>query len=202
MADIGKCLLFYLKYPAEMERLYEDEAEEPNVEGLPNPEQILRKVRDVGDAASHEAAELLESCCRAIEQRFVGVGVLRRGRTDPKKDWGVRFRISVGNDKKKEFQIGVFIDSTESALVPWIWCGGGRRAEGALIEILSCGDKAVGLGEDWTAGHVRLARIKIPVPDRLDTPIEYDSLVAQVQQAFKPITAKNIKQIAAIASSS
>ena len=37
MANLGKCLLFYLKYPAEMARLYH--AEEPKVEGLPNPDR-------------------------------------------------------------------------------------------------------------------------------------------------------------------
>jgi hypothetical protein len=50
MATLGKSLLFYLKYPTEMERLYE--AEEPNVKGLPNPDQVLEKVKLVGDAAN------------------------------------------------------------------------------------------------------------------------------------------------------
>jgi hypothetical protein len=57
VGNLGKCLLFYLKYPAEMERLYE--AEKPNVKGLPNPDQILKKIKLVGDAASREAADLL-----------------------------------------------------------------------------------------------------------------------------------------------
>jgi hypothetical protein len=41
MAHLGKCMLFYLKYTAEMERLYE--SEKPKVEGLPNPDQVLKK---------------------------------------------------------------------------------------------------------------------------------------------------------------
>src|SRR5690349_16708749 len=64
MATLGKCLLFYLKYPVEVDRLYE--ADEPNVEGLPNPEQVLERVRRVADAANREAAQLLEACAQPM----------------------------------------------------------------------------------------------------------------------------------------
>ena len=53
MAEVGNCLRFYLKYPAEMERLYD--TDEPVTDGLPNPDETLGKVRRVGDAASREA---------------------------------------------------------------------------------------------------------------------------------------------------
>ena len=71
MAILGKCLLFYLKYPAEMERLYEPE--EPKVEGLPDPDKLLQKIRRVGATASREAADFLELCAPRIEQHFRGI---------------------------------------------------------------------------------------------------------------------------------
>jgi hypothetical protein len=68
MANLGKCLLFYLKYPVEMERLYE--AAEPKVEGLPDPDRTLQKITRVGDAAYREAVELLEACVPGIDEHF------------------------------------------------------------------------------------------------------------------------------------
>ena len=57
MANFGKCLLFYLKYPAEMDRLYE--TDEPDVDDLPDAESLMERISIVGDTASREAAAKL-----------------------------------------------------------------------------------------------------------------------------------------------
>ena len=83
MAELGKCLLFYLKYPAEMARLYE--TEEPDTDGLSNPNETLGKIRRVGDAGSREGAELLEVCFEAVKPHFDALGFKRTG-ADPNKN--------------------------------------------------------------------------------------------------------------------
>ncbi len=53
---------------------------------------------------------------------------------------------------------------------------------------------------EWDSGSVELAEIKIPIPERLEEPVECDSLVAQVQQAFASFTERDIAAIDAITS--
>jgi hypothetical protein len=196
MAQLGKCLLFYLKYPAEMERLYE--AEEPKVEGLPDPDRILQKVQLVGDAASREAAELLEACVPGIDEHFRAISAVQQIRANLENAWDLRFRIAPRKTTDRYFEIGVVIELSRTALIPWVWCRGGRRAEDEIVRILGRGIKAATL--KYPSGTVGLAEIKIPVPERLEEPVASDSLLAQVQQVFAPFTAQEVKAIAAIAS--
>ncbi len=64
MTPLGKALVFYLKYMAEMDRLYADlaEGEERDLTGLEDAEQLLERARSVGDAASNEVVDFLGLC--------------------------------------------------------------------------------------------------------------------------------------------
>jgi hypothetical protein len=194
MASLGKCLLFYLKYPAEMERLFEPE--EPKVEGLPDPDQVLEKVKLVGKAANREVADFLEACAPRVEEHFRPISTIERVRTNLESSWGLKFRLAPKKAADRRFEIGVFIDASRAAVIPWIWCRGGRRAEDEVIRILRAGIKSASL--EWASGMVGLKEIKIPVPERFEEPVEYDSLVAQVQQAFAILGAEEVKAICAI----
>jgi hypothetical protein len=196
MANLGSCLLFYLKYPAEMERLYE--ADEPKVDGLPNPDRVLERIKLVGDTAGREAADFLETCVRGIVERFRPIGNIERVHNNLEDSWDLRFRVSLKKATDKRVEIGVYIDYRRAALAPWVWCRGGRRAEDEVVRILNRGTKAATLG--YTPGTVRLAEIKIPVPERLEEPVECDSLVAQVQQVLASLTAQDVNAIVGIAS--
>lgn len=197
MANLGRCLLFYLKYPAEMERLYE--ADEPRTDGLSNPDQVLERIKLVGDTAGREAAEFLESCAPGIVERFPPIGKLERVRNSLEDSWDLRFRVLPKKATKLRVEIGVYIDYRRAALAPWLWCRGGRRVEDEVVRILNRGTKAATLG--YHSGTVRLAEIKIPFPEGLEEPVECSSLVAQVQQAFVSLTAQEIKAIVGIAGS-
>ena len=196
MANLGKCLLFYLKYPAEMKRLYE--AEEPKVEGLADPDRVLEKIKLVGDAASREAAELLEACAPDIEEHFRTISAVERVRNNLEDMWELRFRIAPRRATDKRFEIGVSID--RAALFPWVWCRGGRAVEDEVIRILGRGFKVDTFALDWWSGSVALAEIKIPIPERLEEAVACDSLLAQVKQAFASFTPQKVKAIAATVS--
>lgn len=195
MASIGKCLLFYLKYWAEMGRLYDED--EPNVDGLPDPDRTLEKVWAVGDAACREVAEFLETFAPGIEAHFRPISTVERVRNNLENMWELRFRVTPKRVPNRRFEVGVSVD--RGVLLPWVWCHGGRRAEDGVIAALGRGFRTATLGLDWWAGSVSLAKIMIPVPDRLDAPVPVEPLVAQVQQAFASFTADEVKAIAAIA---
>jgi hypothetical protein len=196
MAEVGKCLLFYLKYPAEMERLFR--AEDPKLEGLPDAEKTLEKIRRVGNAADREAADFVESCAPGIEQRLRTITSVRRIRSNPEKTWGVKFRVGSTVAASKSFEIGMHIHDGRASLVAWLWCPGGRRLEDELIGVLGRGSRAsTVLG--WSYGGVVLAEVKIPIPETFEEPGSRDSLVAKVQQEFAAITATEVEAIAAIA---
>jgi hypothetical protein len=196
MAGLGKCLLFYLKYPVEMERLYE--AEEPKVGGLPDPDRTLQKIKLVGDAAYREAAELLEACVPGIDEHFRAISAVQQTRGKLENSWDLRFRVTPRETTDRYFEIGIAIEPYRTALIPWVWCRGGRRAEDEIVRILGQGIKAATL--KYESGAVGLLEIKIPVPERLEEPVASGPLLAQVQQAFAPFTAQEVKAIAAIAS--
>jgi hypothetical protein len=196
MATLGKCLLFWLKYPAEMERLYE--AEEPDVNGLPNADRVLEKVIRVGDAARREAAALLESCAPRIDDHLRTISTAQRGRNSLENTWDLRFWVAPRTAPARRFQVGVYLHSHRAALIPWVWCQGGRRAEDGVVRILGRGVKAAAL-EFFSPGGVGLAEIKIPLLGQLDEPVACEPLVAGVQQAVEALTEQHVMEIAAVA---
>jgi hypothetical protein len=194
MGDIGQCLLFWLRYPAEMERLYV--SEEPNVEGLPNPDEILKRVEIVGDTACRQGGDLLRACVTGIEAHFSPIIAIERVRNDLSDTWELKFRVSA----TRRCEIGVIIDPHRAALFPWVWCRGGRRVEDEVIRTLGRGFRQDAFGLEWFAGTVALARIPIPIPAKLDELVPRAPLVEQVCQAFSFFSAENVATISAIAS--
>jgi hypothetical protein len=196
MSNLGKCLLFYLKYSADMERLYE--ADKPKVEGLPDPETVLNKVRHVGDTANREAAELLDLCGPAIEDRFRSISAVRRKRNNVELTWDLEFRICAKRAAHRRFLVGVGIDPEKPALIPWVWCRGGQRAEDEMVQILGRWIKSDRLG--LPSGLIGLTDIHIPVPENWEEAVACAPLVAQVREAFAFFTAQEVKAIISLAS--
>jgi len=190
-------MLFYLKYAAEMERLYE--AEKPKVDGLPNPDQVLKQIKLVGDTANREVAEFLEFCALGIEAHFHAISDVKRVRNNLEKTWQLDFWVGPKDATDRRIEIGVNIDLNLVALIPWIWCRGGRRAEAEMVRIMGGRIKhCKSLG--WESGTVGLDEIKIPLPARLEDSVECDPLVAQVRHAFAAFTEQDIAAINGIAS--
>src|SRR5216683_6925355 len=77
MTPLGKPLVFYLKYMAEMQGLYEPEYEGGKLDltGLEDANHFREMARTVGAAASEQAADFLELCGKGIEEHFNGLGI-------------------------------------------------------------------------------------------------------------------------------
>jgi hypothetical protein len=218
MTPLGKPLVFYLKYTAEMNRLYaHDEDEEPDLSGLEDQERVREMVRVVGAAAYEQAADFLELCGKAIEQHFAGTGkaslTKRKKRSTVRDSWGWGAKFDVPSVPGGSFSAGVFIAAPPDTshplpvgacgvVVPWLWTKGGRRGADEVWKILGgqahsrCDGDLVEAG-----GDIALACIPVQAnpPDSFDA--DRDSLVSEVAKTVGRIGAKEVKAIAKFVSS-
>ncbi|MBI3409334.1 MAG: hypothetical protein HY040_13400 [Planctomycetes bacterium] len=206
MAKLGRCLVFYLKYPAEMNRLYWDPREtdeNPDVSGLSDAENVLPMIKRVGDAACHEAAALLDECIGRIEPQLQSIGNARRGRDNLERTWSVQWRLSPKKQDARTFYVGLYIDEAKCALVPWVWCRGGRRVEDEVTKILGRGIQGRSFDSTMNAGFVALglAKVELPAPPH-EFDVEQEAVVAGVCENFSTLTAADVKAIARIAAKS
>jgi hypothetical protein len=213
MTPLGKALVFYLKYMAEMDRLYcpEDYAGEPDLTGVDDPEHVREIATTVGAAASEKAAEFLELCAKGIVDHFTGLGatiVYKKKRSFLLRNWWWGAQVQVPSVPGGEFScaVGVWqppvrIISVDrdvcGVVVPWLWSKGGRKAEDTISEIL--GGWSHSRGADGLVefrGTIALACIPIK-PQPLDSfDVDREPVIAEVAKTFARIGAKETKAIA------
>src|SRR5579871_1931134 len=117
MTPLGKPLVFYLKYMAEMNRLYfsDDYGGEPDLTSLGNPEQIREMARTVGAAACEQVADFLELCGRGIKDHFSGLKIgtvsSKQKRATLKRNWSWEGYIEVTKTTGGWFSYGLFISA-------------------------------------------------------------------------------------------
>lgn len=200
MDELGKCLQFYLKYSAEMERLYETDdpkAEVHKLKGLPNPDAVLVKLRRVGDAACREGAEFLEFCGIGVEDHFRAFCRVQQRRKNLEEEWDLQFWIwpKKAKNKRRRFLVGIGIDWPPIRLVPWVWCPGGRQAANELRRILPSTKRE----PNWGTSLI-IKEIPITIPKRIEEPVPCKSMVDAVRRAFSVFTAPKVDEIARLAS--
>lgn len=201
MVKLGKCLVFYLKYPAEMNQLYWDPretGEKPRLNGLKDSEKVMTMIESVGDAACREAAAFLETCAERIEPQLQSVGAAHRKRRNLETTWAMEWKL-IPKRLTAKIYVGVWINEHLGEAIPWIWCRGGRRAEDEMTKILGRGIKARSTSDlTKSPGLVALARVRVNVPTAPhDFDVDQDPLVAQVCKALS-FDAGELKAIARI----
>lgn len=208
MTPLGKSLIFYLKYPAEMNRLcaQADDDENPDLTaGLEDAERVLKMARAVGAEASREAADFLKVCAAQIENHFTGLGIVTlaspKSRRFLERKWEWSVNVLVNSVRYGSFWCGVSIYYQSRIIVPWLWRTGGRDWEEAVLERL--GNRAhsrAGGGVVSDPGTVALASIPIFFGDEQDGVVDRDALVAKVVSAFSLIRAEDVLALARNAS--
>lgn len=205
MTPLGQSLVFYLKYPTEMRRLYyqSDAAEHAHaLDGLEDTQQVLDMVRGVGDAAGKEAAEFLEECARQAQEVIAASARLTTRlssrRATMEREWFCEIKVYAAGQTTSAFRAGVSMWSSPAITFPWVWVPGRNAGEEALARIL--GDRAhsrsgKGLVED--AGTIALARIPLLPEGHTGFEADRDPLTAQIRQAFAAITGGEWEAIAA-----
>lgn len=197
MTALGKCLVFHIKYPAEMRQLYWSDNPTPPKD-VPDAEQIMKMAEAVGEAARQEVVEFLRVCAASLEEHFRPFthfeAVTRRRKME--KDWSVECRIHMDDMPGRKFQVGVTIHDEQGLLVPWVWSPGGSRAEDALTQILGnrIHSRAGGqLVED--SGCVALKPIPLLPEDHKGFDVDREPIIEELRQTFATITRKEVRAI-------
>ncbi|MHB1424568.1 MAG: hypothetical protein ACYC3I_15465 [Gemmataceae bacterium] len=218
MTPLGKPLVFYLKYLAEMNRLYGDPTyyggEEPDLTELAHAEQVREKAQSVGAAAYEQVADFLLLCGRRIEEHFTGLGVAtltnKRTRTYVVRNWVWGARVNVSSVTDGWFFCGAYVSAPPEVrialpqdvcgiVVPWLWSRGGRKGEDAIWKVVgSWADSRGGERVDNDRGTVTLSCIplKPEPPESFD--VDRDLLIAEVMKTIARIGAEETKAIATV----
>ena len=201
MAEIGKSLVFYLKYFAEMQRLYEERGTVLGINPRENPE-LRKKIEDVGHAAGVEVRRLLELCISDLRDRLLAANVVEliasRDAT-VEKNWESRFDVQP-RKPKKEFKmtwIGITVD--DNGLTPWVWCRGGVAVEEKIKSCFAVGVKSYGSKRypEWGSGSVGLETIPVPWESAKDFTVEGDGIIKRTQQVCEAIDPEFINKLIA-----
>lgn len=200
MTPLGKCLTFYLKYPAEMKRLYEvpySTGEEPDVEGLQDAKQVLEKIRVVGDTACIEAASFLNACTSLVEPHLNGIGKCKQTRRNLQNTWAAMFQLSA-RESNAVIWVGYFINERQSSVVPWYWTSQRQKQHAAsILGIPSNLDAEMGIDPK----HLVLAKIPIVIPSDLNNlDVDAEPLIEQVRRSFGPFTPDTLAALAKLSS--
>jgi hypothetical protein len=119
MTPLGKPLVFYLKYRAEMDRLDCDptyyEGEETDLTGLDDAKHVREMVRTVGAAADEQAVDFLELCGKGIEDHFTGLKIAtlagKRTRAYVVRTWEWGTRVNVFSVSGGWFSCGLYVSA-------------------------------------------------------------------------------------------
>ena len=201
MTALGRCLVFRLKYPVEMNLLYSDSEEEPDLpEDLPDPKHTMAMVRAVGGKGCEEAAAFLEACQDGIEKHFGALAKCRCLSTNKgmQNKWSIVFGVwpkgkFEPKGKKYVVRVGVNIaTSGKNEIIPWVWCNGG---ESAMEKISSALDHHVDVNTEdleLIKGSVALARIQVMEDNPQGFEVDREPLVEKVIEAFARIKDKDL----------
>lgn len=216
MTQLGKHLVFHLKYMAEMNRLYGsvEEGEEPDLTELGDAaEQVRAMVRTIGAAANEQAVEFLQLCGRGIDDHFTGLKIAtiakKRTRAYVKKNWSWEAEVRVSSVPGGEFWCGVWVTAPPKvhislakdvcgAVVPYIYLAKrGRKTADAIWKILGGWPHSRGVeGLLKYNNTVDLACIPIKAQPPESFDVDCDQLVAEVMKIIARIGAEETKAIA------
>jgi hypothetical protein len=219
VTQLGKPLVFYLKYWAEMQGLYvpEDEGGQPDLTGLDDAEHVQEMVRTVGAVACEQAADFLQLCGKGIEAHFSGLGMMTIAHTRKRpyivRNWCWEAKLTVSSVAGGPFWCGVFVSAPPDirialekdvygVVAPYIWSRGGRKGVDAVWNILGSWAHSRG-GEGITDDRGTVILDCVPIraqpPETFD--VDREPLVAEVVKSVARIGAKQAKAMASFVAS-
>lgn len=192
MTEVGRSLIFYLRYFSEMQALYENEGSLPDLEKREDFDAISSKAKSVGRQACSEAADLLLRCTADLERRLNDPGIvkLRCCRRDTiERQWQVSIDLLPPRGRRPSDvrrQLGVYLDTL--GITPWLWSRGGRPVEDQMKRLLPTVRCRGSREFDWNGGTVALNTVKIPWEKAKDFRVDAGPLVAKTTSLFTAIT--------------
>jgi hypothetical protein len=217
MTPLGKALVFYLKYMAEMNHLCHPEkyGDEPDLTGLNDAEQVRKMACTVGAAASGQAAEFLQLCGKGIEAHFTGLGnaklANKANRATVVQKWRWHRRVYGSSSRDGWFVCGVSLSGLSDIhipaekdvcglIVPYLYLRGARNRADAIWNTLGTAPHpcaGAGLVEDNRIFILASIPIMARPTDGFDA--DRDPLIAEVMKTIARIGAEQTRAIASIA---
>jgi hypothetical protein len=193
MAEIGKFLVFYLKYFPQMQHIYEEGEWPQELKSLSGREVTANKIKEVGKAAGAEAADLLKICFEDVASRLAEANVARLsyGRREAvERKWSYRINLAPNKSRKKAGvtrQIG--IELGREGLTPWVWSLGGLEVEDRLRHLL--GTRVTSFGSSkmgWYGGCVSLETIPIPWQSAKGFSLDAEDIIKRTKKVCEAIS--------------
>jgi hypothetical protein len=203
MAEIGKSLVFCLKYYPEMVRLYDEKGTLPDIDQHRDRDLIMKRIEDVGRAAGAEAANLLTACIAEMQGRLEAANIVKlkpqRKRTI-EANWGMEIDVwplRQRNMENVERQIGVHLH--RDGMIPWVWSRGGMAVEDEIRSFFANGVKSFGSKryEGWSGGSVSLEMIPVDCGLAKDFVLDAGGIIEQAQKVLEAISPAFIKKFIA-----
>jgi hypothetical protein len=185
MSDIGKPLVFYLKYFPEMQQAYEEDRNFPGVDPA--------KVKVAGDSACVEAENLLRACTADWFSRLEKSKVAIFKHSKPatvRRNWAIEIDVRPRGQKSStplKHQMGLCLERDE--LIPWVWSRGGVAIEEKIRgmispETITFGSKASGLA----GGSLAISPVEIPWDRAKEFKLGADEIIKQTKNALEAIS--------------
>lgn len=203
MAEVGKSLVFYLKYYPEMTQLFEKQGTLPGIEQVADPD-FKKKVQAAGNAACDEAARLVEQCTSDLLNRLRSTNLVKlklQKRSTIEANWGVEIDVWPAGEKEPDRvtrQLGLHLH--REGLIPWVWSRGGLACEEKIVNCFMAGVQCYysRTQPEWASGSVALKTIPVPWDKAADDfTLEADDIIKQAQSVLANITPSFIKKFIA-----
>ena len=203
MNEVGKSLVFYLKYYPEMTQLFEKEEQLSGIEKVADP-NFEKKWQAVGDAACDEAARLVEQCTSDLLNRLSSIKIVktkRQKRSTIEANWGLTIDVWPAGKKEPDGvtrQLGLNLH--RDGLIPWVWSRGGLAVEEKIVRCFAEGVQCYGsrTRPGWDSGSVALRTIPVPWNKaKNDFTLDAGEIIKQAHDVLADITPSFIKKFVA-----
>lgn len=185
MSEIGKSLVFYLKYFPEMQQAFEEGRKFQDVDPA--------KVKAVANAAGVEAENLLIACTEDWFDRLERSKVANFKRSKPatvQRNWAIEIDVRPRGQKPSaplKRQMGLTLERDE--LIPWVWSRGGVAIEEKIRGLLpprtiSFGSKKYG----WKGGAIAISPVEIPWGSAKEFELGSDGVIKKTKDALEAIS--------------
>lgn len=185
MSDIGKSLVFYLKYFPEMQQAYEEGRKLPGVDAA--------KVEAVANTAGVEAENLLKACTAEWFDRLEKSKVAIFKHSKPatvRRKWAIEIDVRPRGQKSSaplRRQIGLYLERDK--LVPWVWSRGGVAIEEKIRGMIPPGTITFRSKDyGWSGGSLAISPVEIPWDTAKEFKLGADEIINQTKSALEVIS--------------
>jgi len=192
MNEIGKSLVFYLKYFPEMQEAFEKGREFQGVESA--------TVEKIGKAAGLQAFDLLTACTADWVKQLESskVANFKQSRKETvQRNWAIEINVRPRRQKSSaplKRQIGIDLD--RDFLIPWVWSRGGVAFEEKIKQLLpskteSFGSKKYG----WNGGSIAISPVNIPWDTAKDFRLDAANIINDAKKSLCAISPEFIEAL-------